>query len=82
MLLSAALGIIRLAVVVFFKVSFQPLTKLEVVLVLGIFELVNIDVSLDSIFVKGRLQNFVVLNKFILVLSVPLNFAEWEGVWV
>ena len=74
--------IIRLAVVVFFKVSFQPLTKLEVVLVLGIFELVNIDVSLDSIFVKGRLQNFVVLNKFILVLSVPLNFAEWEGVWV
>ena len=77
--LAAADSVVGLAIVVLFKIGFEPLTKLKVVLVLCLGELADFDVALDAVLVEGVLENFVVLDEFVLVLGVPLDFAEGEG---
>lgn len=77
--LSSCDGVIRLSIIVFLEVGFEPLAELEVVLILSLDELVYFDISLDAIFVKGVLELFVVLDIFILVLCVPPDLAKSEG---
>lgn len=37
--------------------------------------------ALDSVFVEGALQNFVIFNELVLVLCLPLDPAVLEGAW-
>ena len=45
-------------------------------------ELGHVDVAFDSVFVEGGLQDFVVLDELVLVLGLPLDSLEGEGVRV
>ena len=66
-------AIIGLPIVVFFKKCFKPLTELKIVLVLGLRELGDVDMTFDAILVESGLVHLVVFNKFVLVLSLPLH---------
>ena len=79
LIFAAGKRIILFSVVVLLEVSFEPLAELKVVQVLGLNQLCNIDVALDSILVKGLLKHLVVLDVLVLVLSVPLDTREWES---
>ena len=80
--LAAIDSIVGLAIVVLLKEGLQPLAELEVVLILSLDELIDIDVALNSVFVKGLLQDFVVFDEFVLVFALPPHFAERERVRV
>ena len=82
LVLSTGRRIVRLSVVVLVEVALEPLTELKVVLVLRLRQLGHIYMLLDSVFVKGILEHFVVVHKFIIVLSGPLDFVEVKGLWV
>ena len=75
-------GVVLLTIVVLLEVCLEPLAELEVVQVLGLDELGNVDVPLDSVPVKGLLEDLVVLDELVLMLGVPLDSAEGEGVGV
>jgi hypothetical protein len=64
---------------VLLKKGFEPLGELKVVLVASLGQFAHFDVALDAVFVKTILKNFVIFNKFIFVLGIPLNFAVREG---
>ena len=68
--------IICTSVVLDIKKALHPLHKLEVVLVFGLNELVNINIALDIVLQECLLQNLVVLDIFVVVLCVPLNFIH------
>lgn len=80
--LSAANCVVRLSVIVFLEECLLPLTKLQVVLVFSFAELAYVNVAFNTILIESSLKNFVVFNKFVLMFSVPLNFAERKSVWV
>ena len=67
---------------VFIEEGFQPLAKLQVVLILRILELFNINVSLHSIFIKSRLKNLIILNELMLMFSLPLNPVKRKSIRV
>ena len=48
-------------------------------MVLGLHELVDLDVSLNTVLIECALQDLVVLDEFILVLSIPLDLAKLKG---
>jgi len=50
--LSALIGIVWFAGVVKIKVSFDPLTELEVILIFGLHKLVDLNMPLDSILIE------------------------------
>lgn len=79
MVFAATQSIIRFPVVVLLEVGLHPLAKLEVVLVFGLDQLVDFDVSLDAILVKRALKHFVVINEFVFVFGAPLYAAELES---
>jgi hypothetical protein len=74
--LATTNGIVGLSIIVLLEVSFQPLAELQIVLVLCFHELAHLDMALDAVLVEGLLQHFVVLNKLMFVLRVPLDFTE------
>ena len=76
---AATQGIILLTIVVLLEVSFQPLAELKVVEVLGLDELADVNVTLDTVAVECLLQHLVVLHELVLVFGSPLDTAEWEG---
>jgi len=82
LVLSTGRRIVRLSVVVLVEVALEPLTELKVVLVLGLRQLCNIYMLLDSILVERILEHFVVVHKFIIVLSGPLDLVEVKALWV
>lgn len=82
LVLSTGWCIVRLSVVVLVEVALEPLTELKVVLVLRLRQLGHIYVLLDSILVERILEHFVVVHKFIIVLSGPLDLVEVEALWV
>jgi len=57
------------------KVSFDPLTKLKIVLIPGLYEFVHIDMSFNSILVEGLLKDFVVFYVFIIKFGSPFDFS-------
>jgi len=82
LVLSTGRRIVRLSVVVLVEVALEPLTELKVVLVLRLRQLCDIYVLLDSILVERILEHFVVVHKFIIVLSGPLDLVEVEALWI
>jgi len=82
LVLSTGRRIVRLSVVVLVEVALEPLTELKVVLVLGLAQLSDIYVLLDSILVERILEHFVVVHKFIIVLGGPLDLVEVEALWI
>jgi len=48
-------------------------------LVLGLGELSNFDVALNTVLVKGVLENLVIFNEFVLMLGIPFYLAELKG---
>ena len=76
-ILPATERIIGLTVVVFLKISLQPLTEFKIVKIPSLDQLGDIDVPLDAILVKCSLKNFIVLNEFVLVFCWPLD--SWKG---
>lgn len=80
--LAASSGFVWLPVIVLLEEGFEPLAKLQVVLILGFDKLWHIDVALHSVFVKGLLKDFVILDKFVVVLAVPLDFAKSKSIGV
>ena len=82
LVLSTGRRIVRLSVVVLVEVALEPLTELKVVLVLRLRQLCDIYVLLDSILVERILEHFVVVHKFIIVLSGPLDLVEVKALWV
>lgn len=75
---TATEGVIWFTAVVFLEVCFEPLTELEVVLVLSLNQLGHLDMSLDSVLVKGLLEHFVVFDEFVVILAVPSDLVEAE----
>ena len=75
-------AIVGLPIIVLVEEGFDPLAELEVVLVLGLDELVDVDVALDSVLVEGVLEDLVVLNELVLVLRAPAHSLERKGVGV
>ena len=82
LVLAAARAVVGLAVVVLVEKGLDPLAELQVVLVLGVFQFANVNMALDAVLVKSSLQNLVVLDKFVLVLCLPLDTAKGERVGV
>jgi hypothetical protein len=80
--LSTLIGIVWFSGVVKIEVPFDPLAKLEVILIFGFYELVDLNMPLDPILIKRVLQNLIVLNVFIIKLSAPLDFCKIEATWV
>lgn len=79
LVLASGGAIVGLSVVVLLEECLDPLTELEVVLVLGFAELGHINMALDSILIEGSLQYLVVLHKLVLMFGVPLHSAVGEG---
>jgi hypothetical protein len=79
--LSSFNSIVWLSGVVKIEVSFDPLAKFKVVLIFGFYELIYLYVSLDAILIKCTLQDFVILNVFIVKLSAPFDFGKVECTW-
>lgn len=74
--LAAAHRIIGLAVVLDVEEALHPLEELKVILVLSLHKLVHINVTLDLVLREGLLQNFEVLDIFVVMLGAPLNFGH------
>jgi len=56
--------------------ALHPLEEHKVVLVLSLHELVHIDGALDIILLEGLLEDLVVLNIFVVVISSPLDLCH------
>ena len=68
--------IVRLPIVLDVEEALHPLEELKVILVLGLHELVHIDVALDVVLLEGLLEDLVVLNIFVVVLGSPFDFCH------
>lgn len=79
LVLTAGKRVILLTIVVLLEVGLKPLAELKVVQVLSLDELGNVDVALDSVLVKGLLEDLVVVDVLVLGIGVPLDPAEGEG---
>lgn len=75
---AAAERIVGFPVVVLFEESLEPLAELEVILVPGLGQFSDFDVSFDAVLVESGLETLVVLNVFVLMFGLPLNLAEGE----
>lgn len=62
-------GVVFVTTVILLEVSLKPLAELEVVKIASLDELCDIDMSLDSVLIKGGLQELVVVNELVLVLG-------------
>jgi len=54
------------------KVTFQPLYKLQVVLIFTFTKLLNVNIFLNFAFSKRLLQDFVVVDELPFVTSLPI----------
>ena len=36
----------------------------------------------DAILIEGLLEDFIVVNKLVLVLGSPVYLADWESSWI
>ena len=52
------------------------MAELEIVLILRFDQLADLNMALNAILVESLLQHFVILDKFVLMLSIPFHFAE------
>lgn len=71
--LSSCRPIVWFSIIVLIEVSFQPLTKFEVVLIFCLLKFSNIDVALDSILVESSLEHLIVFNELVLMFGLPLD---------
>ena len=79
-ILATTQRVVLLAIVVLLEVSLEPLAEFEVVKITALNELAYINVSLDTISIKGCLEDFVVFNIFVFMLSTPFHSLERESV--
>jgi hypothetical protein len=80
--LASSGSIVGLSIIVLVEESLNPLAEFQIILVSRLLELGHVDMSLDSVLVERCLQNFVVFNELVFVLSLPLHSMEWESVRV
>ena len=62
--------------------GFNPLAKLEIVLVFGLYKFVDVDVTLDAIFIECVLEDLVVFNEFVLMFGAPLHSCKRKSIRV
>jgi len=60
-------------------ITLDPLQELQVVLVLRPDQLIDVDISLNSIPLEGCLQNLVVRNKLVLALGHPVDLPHGDS---
>lgn len=60
----------------------EPLAKLQVVLILSLDELINVNILLDTVFLKSCLEHFIVLNPLVVKFCIPLHFFYVKCTWV
>lgn len=82
LVLAATGSIVRLSIILLVEKCLDPLNELKIVLVSGLNQLSDIDVTLDSILIETLLQNLVVVNILMFCLSCPLDSTEGESAWV
>ena len=76
MAFATAYRIVRFSIEVDVKVAFEPLEKLEVILIFSLDKLINVDVLLHIVLGKRLLQHFVVLDELVVVLGSPFNLGH------
>lgn len=59
-------------------ISFKPLNELKIVLIFCFCQLLHFYISLDPNFVKCRLKDLKIWNKFIIVFSFPVNLVDGD----
>eukprot|EP00178_Gracilaria_changii_P010913 TRINITY_DN31575_c0_g1_i2.p1 TRINITY_DN31575_c0_g1~~TRINITY_DN31575_c0_g1_i2.p1 ORF type:complete len:147 (-),score=1.35 TRINITY_DN31575_c0_g1_i2:37-477(-) len=57
-------------------VSFEPLCKLEVILIFGFGQSFNLDISFDADFIEGVLKNTIISYELIVIFGFPVDFSD------
>ncbi len=59
-------------------VSFEPLNELKIVLILGFAKFLDLHIPFDSCFFECGLEDFEVVDEFVVVFGFPVDFVDGD----